>query len=655
MMMKQPQIILPEEFKSDAGLVRLRPQVVPLGIDESVLEEFILRPRLYAATEYPSFFDQIGSYITHQEVLELIYAREFAPYALQEMTVDGVIRRVRDLPFEPTMRFLASLQKALSRDRLDREWQCLLAREIYGTGDVGEAMQLLMREPGRVVFTEQQVFALMRLVVLHASEREADDLAPEEHVALRVALLLIPGTVLEAATQVDPVEGVDPTTEQWMRYFIGNGGLAQSTTLRHELARAHRMYEVIAKSPPARKHHDHCDLDAWLQEAYGLTFVELQGLGISIFAGSKVADDGEIPSAVGPSYFDSTTLGGRTGRALAAISSERAWFREQFAKTQEKERYAAFEIHPFLQRPCLFQQDGRAIVLSPRGIDSWLGTAGTYYRLLDVARERGKQDFHRFLRFNGWIQERYVRHLGHVAHPRLRTSLAVRQVVGEVAYWVGNQKMMTNDITIADGLDVVLFETTAKRLTAGSLIEANAETVARDLSQLVLEKMRQLGRVIRHLCEGQAAPPGIELQHVKRIWPVIVASDVIFQNPSLREYLQRQGGAHLAIPTALTRGVTVQPLLILELEEYERLMGIVQEGHSLVEVLTCCTQPAWVSRGLKAWHHGDTTGRIGSGESAFIDDEFARAYCSLMRALGIRKGRAVTATTSVVDSALEAA
>ena len=44
----------------------------------------------------------------------------------------------------------------------------------------------------------------------------------------------------------------------------------------------------------------------------------------------------------------------------------------------------------------------------------------------------------------------------------------------------------------------------------------------------------------------------------------------------------------------------MKPLVLLELEEYERLMGLVQEGASLVAILQRKTEPLWRDRDLKA-------------------------------------------------------
>lgn len=80
-------------------------------------------------------------------------------------------------------------------------------------------------------------------------------------------------------------------------------------------------------------------------------------------------------------------------------------------------RRAAFEFQPFLRRPALLQRDGNAVVLGLRALEGWLSSTGAYYRFFDLARSRGDEEMERFRRFNGWLQERYLRHVTHIAHP----------------------------------------------------------------------------------------------------------------------------------------------------------------------------------------------------------------------------------------------
>jgi hypothetical protein len=485
--------------------------------------------------EPPSFHNQIGVYATHDELFRFMLGSDldlltesFSP------TVDEVVERVRTIPFEPAMRFLASVQKGLALARRDRVGQLQLVRAVYGDSSISAASALFLRaNEGGAIFSEQQLFALQRLLVLHARDEPAD-LTPEENVSLRLALLYVPGTLLAADPDLAEEAPTSVEDERWVRYFVGNGGLVGHGSLKHDLARAHGMYDLIAKSSDARQDRDYCPLDDGLRERYGLSFVELQALGFGLHAGSKIGASEGPPVAVNAEYFAPTRLAGRVEQAFEAIAAEHGWFREEFERSPEHPRRAAFEIQPFLRRPALRQQDGRIVVLAPRAIEGWLSASGAYYRFFDLARERGDEEMERFRRFNGWIQERYVRHLVHVAHPHQerRTLPGSGRVIPEITYRVRRRgESKTSDIAIDLGVDLVLVEVTAKRITVKSLVEADATAVRNDLSMLVVQNMKQLGRVIGDVFAGRVALPDIRPEHVKRVWPVIVSADGVFLTP----------------------------------------------------------------------------------------------------------------------------
>jgi hypothetical protein len=537
------------------------------------------------------------------------------------------------------MRLASTLQKALWAARHDPEHQLRLLRDVYGSGHISAAGEVLLRQnPRMVIFSEQQLFALQRLLVLHADDRMAEDFTADEHIAFRLALLYIPGTILDVDAELGLEEGPDAVDdERWLRYFIGSGGLAGHASLRHELVRAHRMYVTIASSRAAKRHRNYCPLHDWLVKDYGVSFEELQAVGFGLYAGSNVLNPSGAPVAVTREYFAPTALSDRVDSAFGALAADRDWYRDEFGRSPEKPRRAAFEIHPFLRRPALLEHNGRLITLAPRAIESWLSANGAYYRFMDAARERGPGTFNQFLRFNGWLQERYVRHVVHVAYPNQeprRRLAAAGVVLPEQPYAVWKQRMLTTDVVVDLKTELVFFEVTAKRVTAGSVIDADAEAVRRDLQAAIIDKMEQLGRVIRDVFARDAVLPGVDLEYVTSVWPVVVISDNLFHNPSLWAHVNREGGAFLEFgPEA---GVPrVRPLVLLDVEDLERLMGIVADGHSLTAALERKTDPVWRERDFGIWQREDR-GRFGPGESTFVGEELRRVFRRTVRVLGLR-------------------
>jgi hypothetical protein len=542
-----------------------------------------------------------------------------------------VVELVRALPFEPAMRFAAGVQRALRFGYVNAAWQRYLAANVYGATPIAGACELFLRSRDRAaIFSEQQLFSLQRMLVLHASDAEAEDLTTEQYADLRSALLYIPGTVLQ--DEVDERAPEYVSDAYWLRHFVSLGSFAAAGNLKHDLARAHRLYEVIAKSRRARRHPDYCPLDGWLREEYRLSFLELQALGIALLAGSKVIAEGEIPLTVTSQYFGSASFGDRVEGGLAALVADRKWYRKQFSLSPEDARRAAFEVQPFLRRPGLRQADGSVVTVAPRAISAWLSATGAYYRFFDIARSKGDDARLRFTRFNGFLEEAYARQLVQAAHPDQRRRRLVQssgRVYGEITYTKKKNELKTSDVMIDLGTDLVLIEMTAKRLTEKSVVEADADAVRSDVQMMIIKKMGQVGRVIRDIFEDPSRVPMLDLAHVERVWPIIVSSEGIFHSPSVWGYTLNEGGEALR-PTREQVPASVQSHILLDLEELELLMGLVADEYDVLELLRRKTYTLWRERDLKTLLSEEWAHRW-SGSPRFVDGELRRAMRPLIR------------------------
>lgn len=422
------RILLPSEFEESSGLRRLRarqPQAVT--VPDGVLGD--LGPVLFARTPIPAFSDHFQPYLTLEEIVKYLDT----PFRFEMPTTASVTDLVKTLPFEPAMRWVALAQRLLVEGHVEAVHQETLARWTY-PGEIGELFVRALRafDGQAVAVSEPQLFALQRLLVLHAREgREGDELTVEEHGALRTALAGIPGTILKAAdedTRVEEREPGDITNEEWLRFFIGSGGLTQHAAFDHALARAHRIYHVIANSSAARRHRRFCPFEEWLHEEYdGLGFLELQAAGLAFLAGSRMFGGSEEPPLlIAGGYFDPTRLAGKQDAIVRAVAADRATLKAMFEASPQTPRRQAREILPFLRFPALLQADGRAMVIAPRAIQGWLSPAGTYWRLFHIAEAKGKKWKTRFFHFHGFLHERYVLHLGYGA-PWAAASSAARR------------------------------------------------------------------------------------------------------------------------------------------------------------------------------------------------------------------------------------
>jgi hypothetical protein len=591
-MMDRPTIILPDGFQDRSGLY-LPSEVSPAIASVDLPAE--LRPRidLIVAGRLPGFLDQVLAYATEAEL------------GFDPMSADDILAITKQVPFWPSMRFLSRFQRDLWNVRDDQDGQrVLLARWFGGSNFATRGEAWMGQEPRRVVFSEQQLFALQRLIVLNALDGPVDaDHTQEEYVALVAALVAIPGSVLTLGVDVaDDLAPVDD--EQWMRFFVGQGGFVGRGALRNELGRAARLYGEIATSSDAQNHHAFCPLDEWLVDAYGLSFDELQAFAFALHAGSKMGETEELPNLVDASYFKTSLLAGKAQQALDTLSAPREWYVERFAKTQDDPRRAAFEITPFLQRPALRQPDGKVMPIAPRALEGWMGATGNHYRYFDVARDKGDATRNRYTTFGGWLLETYACECVERAYPpKPDSSIWLPGAVHrDFPYEARGGERRTPDVGIDLTPDLILIEVTSSRLTEKSIVDADPDAVRADIQKVVTEKISQLGDRIADIRERAVEYPNVEIDQIERIWPIVVSTEGLFQTPTLWAYIRPVVEGSLGQPK-------VQPLTLFDIEDLEDFLGLVMGGHSAVDILRDKTTEQWRELEFSVWFRGSGSQR----------------------------------------------
>jgi hypothetical protein len=168
---------------------------------------------------------------------------------------------------------------------------------------------------------------------------------------------------------------------------------------------------------------------------------------------------------------------------------------------------------------------------------------------------------------------------------------------------------------------------TGGRPTQKSIVDADPESIRRDIEKLLEEKIKQLGDRIKDLRNGTAELPGVRMDQVKHIWPLVVNSEGLFQTPTLWSYLREASSALVALDQP-----GVQPLTLLDHADIERLMGLAFESRALIDVLRSKTQDAWRERELATWFQSEGNA-FGSGESAFIGEVSQAAIDRLVETL----------------------
>ncbi len=521
----------------------------------------------------PSALDQVSVFVDETAI------------GARPTSLEALRGHLSGLPFEPAMNAIANAAKVAYGLRGNSEAQLAIAAQLY-SGTIQRRIEKFFHENDHAeLFSEQQVAILARLLIEESAGGALEAGMSEEQRAVITVAIIAAGSVIEEAASTAADAMRDST--DWLAFFVQNGAYNTKPAPLGELVRARHLFSVIARETEMRD--PQCPLDEWMREDYGLTIEEQFAIGFALSAMSHAWDDG--PGDVMSSrilardlddLLERLGMSDRRDDVISLISADRATFAEEFAAGGRDPAQVAWESRPLMRRPFLRLGDDSIVLLSPRGMQSWLSD-GFHYRLLDSAQKRSAGDpkrrlSRRYTAYAGKLLEEHVLRLARSAYgPR---PIGGGRVYGEQRY--GKSGAKTSDVAIDLGLDLVLIEVSASRLRADTVILGTPEKVIEDLTRMLVEKIAQLDRCISALIAGRATVPAgepeVDLGRVQRIWPVVLTAGTITQTEMLWRFLREHSAGRLA-------QAKVQPLTLLDPEDFEQLMGLVEGGRDLVAIL----------------------------------------------------------------------
>jgi hypothetical protein len=527
-------------------------------------------------------------------------------------SLDDMRAMAGGLSFERAIEGLSVIAARIAGTDSSAAGQFAIAQEILaGTQLLGRVEEALRANPGAHAFAEQNLYAFMQLLLEHGTDVGFEDEVREAEPAIFNRSLLAATAVVDIGVRDLELELAGE--ESWLPYLIQLSAYYTSPHLLLEVARAQLMLE-IASSEIARAMDCFCPIEEWYRKHLGLGAEEqlrlMTALAVkfSAFDGSKTKT--HMPAAAFDELLETAGLADRKDETLRLVSANREEYQAEFDDLGEGARRLLWELRPFKKRPLLRAQNGDLILLSPRFLESWF-SEGFHYRALDLARLENASS--RYLKFAGKLFEI---HCLRVAESAYGGSSGIR-VHGDRPYTAG-ESGVTCDVTVDSVTDLVMFEVTNSRLRASTLVNGDAADAREDLERFLVKKCRQLNACIDRVIAREAPFPD-EIGSVKRIWPVIVSAGVPIQTPPLWNYLARE------LPGAFSQA-RVQPLTILDPEEFELLCGLVEGGRTLPELLAMKTAPAYRHLDLKAWIYDDPQMRGRGRRPTMMEDAFGKVF-----------------------------
>lgn len=522
----------------------------------------------------------------------------------ETLSFDTVLERIAQLPFEGTMLSLSALAGALYHARYDTGLHWRLACDVLVDGPVLEAVRrFLTGGPGRIVFDPRYLTVFQRLLVEH-SGAEGDSLDDEQARIVIACLLALPDALPETSA-ADGNKIMHAAAE-----VVRLGSYHFLPFLPDSIVHASTMFVELASTSGLGDPSNYCPLEDWSLDAYETTLADQILYGFVLLHTARALDpDATLQQRavrIPARYLDSVFPAELADRLARSISASREEYRLAFSASGKTAAHIAWDHTPFELQPFLRGENGSLLLLSPRALQAWM-TRGIYFRMMEAAR--GREDagstedsrVERFTRFCGPLAEHYVLKLVERSY-EVHESDPPALVSGEQRYLLNNSRAWSPDIAISQPPDLVLIEVYSGRIRREARVDPNPHDMHETLRKLLIGKLEKLQKRIAELFEGLFTPEGVCDVETVKVWPVLLlAGEGIALTPILWRWVE------MFLPEGSFSDPRVGPPTVCSLDEFERLLVLVERGESLPVLLASFHGSAYSRLPILNWIDGTYT------------------------------------------------
>jgi hypothetical protein len=499
-------------------------------------------------------------------------------------SLEAIKEVLSEVPVEPAMFGLAGIAAAAWHAGTDQAKHLALAEEIFIGRPVLDRLQAFAREDRRhLIFSEQQLAILVRLLLLHGAEGPATvDLTDAQVDALLIAMLAVTGLTSRFA---DPEYGVEQEMG-WVPWLVRSGLYFDRSNLGSDQARARALFCELAQEAD-RAGANWCELASWMEQDVAPFEDQIAfGYALGAFSDAWNEDVATTDRFIGvrtDGLLEGNMSPETVAPLVADISANREEFCELFRSSGEGIDHVLWDRVPFEQHPFLRLKDGRLVLVSPRFLHSWMGE-GIYFRLLTSAMNRpdptrpSKQSTLRFTRFHGELMEAYVRRVAEISHTD-QTRAGVVTISPEVVYQGPQGEKRSPDLALSYATDIVAVEVTAGRPARRTRVLSDPGLIEKELDDRVIGKLVELDRALQDVLSGRVEIPGVDLSLLERVWPLLIVPSSIIQSEIVWAHI------HDRAPGLFASQPSFQRPTLMSIDDFERAMAIVETGAALPALL----------------------------------------------------------------------
>jgi len=409
-------------------------------------------------------------------------------------------------------------------------------KTVFGERAAEKLMQEAKVRDAAFVFHREQLLLIAKEAILVCPE---NGMNPFQHVADLIRVFLMANDHL----YVPNIETAD--FERKLLNLLVNVVPSFEYSGKHAfsnaVARAHLMYGRF--SDELKGDVDYVDVRGHFQRLIDLTAAEFMGLCFGLLSKylnaslqSFVADPNSL--FLDDTYYQQTAV---SSEKISKFRKEVSARPDELKKVFEKRLMGPSDFTLFRAKPMYETRANTLFCIDPRFLAEKLET-GPFWRTLFAVPGKEKKDA--LLAFWGRVFEAYVNWL-------LTESVGSNNSHNS---FVASPRYESDDTEVCDGLllcgsDVVFLEYKGAVFTAQSKYGGSPEKLGAEIHDKLIQNpegkrkgIEQLAEAIRRTCRRNDADriAGLDLSHVKRVFPLLVVRDGIGEAPMLNALLNHK-------------------------------------------------------------------------------------------------------------------
>lgn len=423
--------------------------------------------------------------------------------------------RLAKLSAADCLLWIAHLQTSLFKESSPAEGPDLqrrLVSDVLGDTQIGTATAHRLAEmPSRIVFHEQQLVHLARLVLRHCDRRPRDQFADG-------ALAEHWGRCLLGVNDLLDVHLDTSDERQMLSWEIRQCYLNQHEDQLPVCAINHELYGVLW---PARSDAISEEVNAAFFRKTKMTITDYFTVGAATIArlAAQRGRDANMPPGIEPGPFFAQSeipepvwraFFKRAARDLTALADELAGEERQFGATTYGsltfERYPLAEIEPGLFVPVSMRSLQRRV----------------FHGIFHILRDAAASDRHDRFRYTTKLGPVFQESVENTLRRGVSFSPDRPQIVRDITYGPRRKRRRSTDVILAYERNPVFVEVTSGAPNAATVTRGDLASFADDMTHRVVKKARQLDTNIRAFLSGELQLPGAPPSIVAHAWPVIL-------------------------------------------------------------------------------------------------------------------------------------